>query len=170
MDDFERVVQLTEDHYGDRTRIDPDWEGSPLQWLKSIPPSACGAVGRRVVRELLEAEGFNTSGGRINFNVAGIPTVTKTSLRWTNGEFTFQQLKFDTFEIAALLGIEPDAVSLWFVPRTELVQQADGQHGGAEATETAWLRFPASSPPDWLAFYGGSIGDALSSLRRLIEG
>lgn len=169
MTDFDDVLAIAEEYHGDRIRIDPSWDQSPIGWLQSAAPSTRGAVGRRIVRSLLAANGFEVSGGAVNFSIGGTRMVSKTSLRWAGGEFVFQQFKFSTFDIAALVGIEPESVSLWFVPRSELVRRAEGQHGGADAIETAWLRFTASSPPQWLAQYGGTIGHALASLDLLIE-
>jgi hypothetical protein len=57
-------------------------------------------------------------------------------------------------------------VRLWFVPKATLFAHSVGQHSGASARETRWLRFPAGDPPAWLRPYGGTLASARAALEE----
>jgi hypothetical protein len=46
------------------------------------------------------------------------------------------------------------------------VPLGSGQHTGAAAQDTKWLRFPAIQPPGWLAAYGGTLPEARAALEK----
>ena len=98
--------------------------------------------------------------------IAGVRVEVKFSTLWGNGGFVFQQIRDQSYEVAALLGIEPQSVRLWVVPKDVLWAEATGQHTGAAATDTKWLRFPASRPPAWLRPYGGTLPEARAALEE----
>jgi hypothetical protein len=99
--------------------------------------------------------------------LGGIRTEVKFSTLWSGGGYTFQQIRDQNYEVAALLGLQPQVVQLWVVPKAELWERANGQHTGAEATDTKWLSFQAQDPPAWLNQYGGTLDVALASLEKL---
>jgi hypothetical protein len=78
----------------------------------------------------------------------------------------FQQIRDQSYEVACLLGLEPQRVHLWAVPKAVLWRNATGQHTGAAAHDTKWLRFPAVQPPDWLKVYGGTLPEARTALEK----
>jgi hypothetical protein len=65
-----------------------------------------------------------------------------------------------------LLGLEPQRVHLWAVPKSVIWQHATGQHTGAAALDTRWVRFPALTPPEWLQPYGGTLAQAAAALEQ----
>jgi hypothetical protein len=146
------------------------WEASPFGWIKREPSRRIGAIGEQLVKAWAAHEGIRVeaaSDAGHDCRLNGIPTEVKFSTRWAKGNFVFQQIRDQTYEVVALLGIEPQAVHLWIVPKEELWLRAAGQHTGASAQDTRWLRFPASRPPDWLMTFGGTLAAARQSLEEI---
>ncbi len=94
----------------------------------------------------------------------------KFSTLWTNSEiFKFQQIRDQDYDFAFLLGISPFDAQAWFVPKSELSYirppELVNQHNGSRGTDTKWLSFVASEPPEWFNAFGGR----LSQVRDLIS-
>lgn len=67
------------------------------------------------------------------------------------------------------IGMSPFDAHCWVIPKTVLRQHVIGhtpQHTGRGDSDTFWLSFVASSPPAWLAAYGGRLADAYEIMRR----
>jgi hypothetical protein len=96
----------------------------------------------------------------------GVFVEVKFSLIWGGGEFVFQQLRDQDYEIACLLGLKPQRVHLWAVPKSIIWENATGQHTGAAAQDTRWVRFPAIGRPEWLRPYGGTPAKAKAALEQ----
>jgi hypothetical protein len=45
-------------------------------------------------------------------------------------------------------------------------EHAKGQHTGAVAQETRWIRFRAVTPPDWFQSYSGTLNEAKAALEQ----
>ena len=43
-----------------------------------------------------------------------------------------------------------------------------GQHTGSGGTETAWIKFKPSNPPEWLNEFGGNLEEAFVIIRTQI--
>jgi hypothetical protein len=146
------------------------WEASPFAWIKREPSRRVGAIGEGLVKAWARHEGIEvaapTDTGH-DCRLNGVPVEIKFSTLWAGGGFVFQQIRDQTYQVAALLGIEPQAVRLWMVPKGDLWVRAAGQHTGANAQDTKWLRFPAAAPPDWLTRFGGSLAGARRSLEEI---
>jgi hypothetical protein len=54
-------------------------------------------------------------------------------------------MRDESYDVIAMLAIEPSRVRIWMVPKRICLRQPR-QHG----RETHWLRFDALDPPDWL--------------------
>jgi len=96
----------------------------------------------------------------------GIAVEVKLSLLWGGGEFVFQQIRDQDYAVACLLGLQPLRVHLWVVPKDILRSHSTGQHTGAAAQDTKWLRFQANSPPTWLSPYGDTLAKAKAALKQ----
>jgi len=146
-----------------------EWEASPFGWIRREPSRRKGAIGEALVRYWATQEGMKverpTDGGH-DCRIDGVPVEIKFSLIWGGGEFVFQQIRDQSYEVACLLGLEPQRVHLWAVPKGVLWLNATGQHTGAAAQDTKWLRFPALQPPDWLTPYGGTLPEARAALEK----
>lgn len=170
--DLERLARLSEQVASEY--VDPaaaDWEASPFAWIRRIPSSRTkGKVGESLVETWARSEGIAvgppTDPGN-DCTLDGVLVEVKFSLRWAGGEFVFQQIRDQNYEVAALLGIEPQSAYLWFVPKAQLWTCASAQHGGAKGKDTRWLRFRANDPPSWLREWGGSFSDARRALEKI---
>lgn len=149
------------------------WEASPFRWIKSEPSRRVGAIGEKLVEAWAMHEGIsvraplNTGHDRI---LDGVKIEVKFSTLWAGGGFTFQQIRDQDYDVAALLALEPLKTHLWFVPKHILFQHAVGQHTGASGTDTMWLRFESSAPPSWLREYGGRLSAAKAALEEARRG
>jgi len=145
------------------------WEASPFAWIKKEPSRRVGAIGEALVKAWAHHEGIRVSAASDSGHdcvLDGARIEVKFSTLWAGGDFVFQQIRDQSYEIAALLGIKPQSVQLWFVPKAILWNNAAGQHTGAEALDTKWLRFKANNPPAWLAHHGGRLSTAKAALEE----
>lgn len=146
------------------------WEASPFAWIKREPSRRVGAIGEGLVKSWAKQAGIvvtpATDAGH-DCRLNGVKIEVKFSTLWAGGDLVFQQIRDQSYEVVALLGIEPQAVRLWMVPKAEIWARTPGQHTGANALDTKWLRFAASTPPDWLAPFGGTLERARRSLEEI---
>jgi hypothetical protein len=149
-----------------------EWEASPFGWIRREPSRRKGAIGEALVRDWATQEGLAverpTDTGH-DCRLAGILVEVKFSLLWAGGEFVFQKIRDQNYEVACLLGLEPQQVHLWAVPKDVLWEHATGQHTGAAAQDTKWLRFKAANPPEWLLRFGGPLPAARAALEEAHE-
>ena len=118
----------------------------------------CAAKGFDVIRSPdCDADGI----------IGGRRVEIKFSTLWESGVYTFQQIRNQDYEYAMCLGISPFDASCWIVPKALLMEKLPSQHGGTQGVDTKWLSFPAAKPPEWLAPYGGSLGQAYNVLKAI---
>jgi hypothetical protein len=145
------------------------WEASPFAWIRREPSRRKGAIGEVLVKDWASGENMQVqaaSNTEHDCRLDGLLVEVKFSLLWGGGEFVFQQIRDQDYDVACLLGLEPQRVHLWAVPKTALWERATGQHTGAAAQDTKWLRFRAAAPPDWLSEFGGELPAARAALEQ----
>ena len=145
------------------------WEASPFAWIKKEPSRRVGAIGEALVRAWARHEGISVSPAVDSGHdcvLDGIRVEVKFSTLWASGDLVFQQIRDQSYQVAALLGIEPQSARLWVVQKHVIWEQASGQHTGAAAVDTKWLRFRATSPPEWLAPCGGTLAEGRAALEE----
>lgn len=166
MTPYEALLQANGDaqvRMGRADAHDP-WAGSPFAWLMRLPSRSRGRAGELIAESWLEGLGFkvqsplNTGHDRV---VAGRKVEIKFSTLWASGEYVFQQLRDQDYELAFLLGVSPTVAQCWVIPKAEAFAHAIPQHGGATGRDTRWLRIQASSPPAWMSAFGGELEEAV---------
>lgn len=151
------------------------WEGSPFSWITKLPSRSKGAVFEKLVSRFLAANGFNvanspdTDADRV---INGLRVEIKGSTLWKNGQYRFQQLRDQNYDVAICLGISPFAVHCWVLPKSVIMEkrgtrELPSQHGGQRGSDTAWLTVRPYSVQDWLLPYGGTLDEAVDILRRV---
>jgi hypothetical protein len=151
------------------TTEDDPWEASPFQWILGEASRRRGAIGERLVKAWARRAGIDVRGPTDTGHDCVLDLVrveVKFSTLWKNGGYKFQQIRDQSYEVAALLGLQPQIVQLWIVPKDVLWERSVGQHTGADAQDTKWLSFQAAEPPDWLDQYGGTLAAAEESLKQ----
>lgn len=146
-----------------------EWETSPFGWIRREPSRRKGAIGEALVKDWAAHEGMKVESALDSGHdcqLDGLRVEVKLSLLWGGGEFVFQQIRDQNYEVACLLGLEPQGVHLWVVPKKVLWKHATGQHTGAAAQDTKWLRFPAATPFPWLKPHGGTLHAAWKALEK----
>jgi hypothetical protein len=146
-----------------------EWDASPFGWIRREPSRRKGAIGEALVKEWAAHEGMQVEPAQStghDCRLNGVRVEVKLSLMWRSGKLVFQQLRDQDYEIACLLGLEPQRVYLWAIPKPIIWERATGQHTGATAQDTRWLRFPAIGPPKWLQPYGGTLAAAKGALEQ----
>jgi len=158
---------------GEYIKPDADpWAGSPFAWIKTRPSRQIGSIGEKLVADWCAAKGLTvtrTGDSDADRVIAGRRVEIKFSTLWENGDYVFQQIRDQRYDVALLLGLSPFEASCWVVPKPVLREQPfrvglSHQHGGQEGTDTIWLRFKAASPPTWLSAFGGPLSAAFEML------
>lgn len=164
---FLEIAQvLSAEYVGELSR----WNGSPFQWLIGLAPRRKGAIGEKLIDLWLVANGYKvkraTHSGCDRI-VNGINFEIKMSTLWGSGIYTFQQLRNQDYAQVFCLGLSPEIVHGWVIPKEVMWEHSLAQHGGKAGVDTKWLQFQAHEPPLWLANYGGSLDDVASVLETL---
>ena len=134
------------------------WANSPYAWIRTLSSSRKGRVGEKFVEKLAHENGIPVSKHRAagsDRTIGKIAAEVKFSTLWATGDYCFQQIRDQEYSHAVLFGLSPHAEHLWVVPKAVLWAHSTPQHTGKAGTETHWLKFNPSQPPDWLAPYGG---------------
>lgn len=150
----------------------PAWVGSPFEWVTQLPPGARGAVGRNLAASWATYLGLEVrrEGSHNQHYVAieGHRVQVKLSTLWDSGVYRFQQIRDQDYEFLLCIGLSPDDVHAWLIPKDEAfvhLPGANGQHTGAGASETYWLELDGYLDPPWVE----PFGNQLSHVRRLLE-
>lgn len=147
------------------TAEDIAWADSPFNWIRQEAPGTKGRIGRELARYILESLGIAVGSAGTGLTANTVPIRVKLSLEWGAGAFKFQQIRDEPFEYVFCLGIYPEGVYGWLIPREDLIvdgvwQERSGltpQHGGIAGTDTYWLSVDPANPPGWLSTYGGTL-------------
>lgn len=145
------------------------WDTSPFRWMRRRSSRQKGAIGKAIVKDWATHEGIRVqaaTGPGHDFQLNGVLVTVKFSMLWSSGQLVFEQLRDQDYDVACLLGVEPQRVRLWAVPKDIIWKHAPGQHTGAAAQETRWVRFRADTPSDWLQSYGGTLNEAKAALEQ----
>ncbi len=154
------------------------WRGSPFRWIAlNLPSRSRGKVFEDLVRKWCAEHSMKigaASGTQADIMIDGVRVEVKGSTLWTGNKiYKFQQIRDQNYRLLVCLGISPFDVHSWVMPK-EIAMQAwqDGlegietQHGGKGGSDTAWLGFVASNPPEWLQPYGGHLRDMCRLIRQ----
>lgn len=159
---FEAFLEANRDAQvamGTATKVDP-WEGSPFEWIMRLASRSRGKAGEVLVEAWLRRLGFRVDrplSGDHDRVVSGQKVEIKFSTLWAQGDYVFQQLRDQDYEVVVLLGVSPTAAHGWVVPKAVAMEYSVPQHGGARGSDTRWLRFRAASPPSWMSEFGGEL-------------
>lgn len=157
---------------GTASGADP-WAGSPFEWIMRLASRRRGKAGEVLVEAWLGRLGFRVGrpvSGDHDRVVNDRKIEIKFSTLWEGGDYVFQQLRDQEYELVILLAVSPAAANGWVVPKAVAIERSVPQHGGARGSDTRWLRFKAAAPPTWLAEYGGDPVDFERSVRRRFGG
>lgn len=152
---------------------DDPWAGSPFAWIKTRPSRQVGKIGEQLVAGWAAAKGLDvvrTGDSEADRVINGVRVEIKFSTLWASGNYVFQQIRDQRYDVALFLGLSPFTASAWVVPKSVLMERPfrpglTAQHGGRAGRDTAWLQFPASHPPSWLTQFGGTLSRAHDVLR-----
>jgi hypothetical protein len=162
---------------GDYLDEEAIWQGSPFAWIKSRPSRQIGKIGEQLVAGWCAAKGFdviNSPDSEADRIIQGIRVEIKFSTLWKCGEYRFQQLRDQNYNIAICLGISPFDAHCWVLPKPLILkswgvyQGISTQHGGKSGSDTAWLSINPETVPPWLIKQGGSLSQGFSVLRSYL--
>ena len=148
-------------------RLQP-WIESPFAWILTLPSRTKGAVGEKIVADWLSANGCSVSKpphSGCDRVVNGTNIEIKLSTLWEGGSYVFQQLRDQDYSFVFCIGISPQDVHAWVIPKAVAWDHSIPQHGGKEGKDTRWLSFQADSVPAWLLPYGGSLPSVVKMIQ-----
>ena len=171
---FARLVAIAGEIEGEYAASESrDWRGSPFEWLRGLQSRRRGKAAETLVERWLSAAGFEVSppgDSEADLLVNGRRVEVKSSTLWDSGTYRFQQIRDQNYEIMVCLGLSPFEAHCWVLTKSLLLERVighgRGQHGGAAATETAWLTVDPDAPEDWLRPRHGRLEDAIELMRE----
>lgn len=151
------------------------WEHSPYAWIRAQPSRRVGKIGEQLVRGWVALHGFevrHSPDSKADLLINEHRVEVKFSTLWANGEYKFQQIRDQDYELCICLGVSPRVAHCWVLPKKALLENVighgHGQHTGAEGHDTSWLGFAADDPEPWMKQWGGTLAQALDVLRGLL--
>ena len=145
--------------------------GSPFEWIMTLPSRSKGAVGERIAAAFFSAAGYvvrkPTNSGHDRL-INGHKVEVKMSSLWKGGGYTWQQIRDQDYEYCLLLGLAPQAASVWLMPKAVAVEHSVPQHGGSVGQDTRWLTVLATAIPPWMDDWGGDPDRCLELARTLL--
>lgn len=166
--DFNRMTELSIE-YALNHPAEREWVGSPFQWLRNVPSATQGAMGRHLVEDW--AIGMGLAAGHVTENnqhyvlINGTRIQVKLSTLWRSNIYRFQQIRDQQYDYLLCIGLSPQDVHAWLIPKTEALDHlrgVSGQHTGADATETYWITAIPGRNGNWLDEYGDQLSDVKS--------
>ena len=176
---YEKLEQLSLRLSANYEDEDLEWRNSPFAWIKPRPSRQRGKIAEELVAGLCDVEGLivlPSPDSDADLIVEGTRVEIKSSTLWASGEYKFQQLRDQNYEIAICLGLSPFTAHFWALPKKVLLQhwQAGSpgikpQHRGRGGTDTAWIKLSPHNPPIWMQPYGGYLEEGMATLRSLLD-
>lgn len=144
------------------------WTGSPFAWIIALPSRQVGKIGEQLVAGWCASRGLRVVPSRdaqADLLINSKRVEVKFSTLWAGGDYVFQQIRNQQYELVLFLGLSPFKASCWVVPKEVILTLPlkaglRYQHGGQAGRDTIWLRFAAETPPSWLRRYGGTLENA----------
>jgi len=163
---LQKVLKQREKEY----ESDNKFKNSPYKWLKNCPSGRKGKIAEDLILEWCAVKKLRSErGDKKNYDllIENKRVEVKLSFLWETGVFKFQQIRNkQNYQYCLCLGVSPDEISAWLIPKNELRRNRPGlkpQHGGKKGVDTKWLSFRPEDPPKWIDKYG----DGLSAVQRL---
>jgi hypothetical protein len=147
------------------------WSNSKHKWVRELQSGSKGRVGELFIEEWFSLEGIkvqpsrNGEGDRF---ISGLEIEIKLSTLWERGVLCFQQIRDQKYDLVFFIGILPDKVYFWSVPKDIAIKYSVPQHSGKDGNDTKWLLVDCNNIPDWLSSYGGSLDVGLEVYKKQI--
>lgn len=143
-----------------------EWNDSPFNWIRGLPPASKGVVGRFTGSRLLQDYGFTVTAYRFELRVNAQSILSRMATKWEGDIVKFQNVRDIKFDHVLCLALYPKSAYAWLIPKSEIwlngKVRADrlgvrSQHKGADA----WIDVNPKSAHPWLKPYGGTIDDMI---------
>lgn len=151
------------------------WAGSPFEWVKGgIASRTKGMVGELIVAEFLSRNNFTVGkspDSDADIVVNNWRAEVKLSTLWRGGNYQFQQIRNQNYDILFCLGISPHSVHAWVTEKAAIEwDDIANQHGGRAGSDTWWIPCqPGQAPHSWLRPQDGDITKICDELNRIIN-
>lgn len=156
--------QAVAQNKADFTPNEDAWAGSRYAYLRTLQSRRRGAAGEALVENLLRSLGYQvarTKDTHADRKVTGTGGETrieiKFSTEWEGGWYRWSQFRDQDYDWVVLVGISPHAARIWVIPKDVVLAHAEGQHSGADATETFWMAVDVNNIPEWMNEWGGDL-------------
>jgi hypothetical protein len=154
------------------------WGTSPFRWIRLESSKRKGAIGEKLVERWLVSNGLDVSrspdsdADRI---INGHRSEIKMSTLWETGVYKFQQLRNQNYEFAICLGLSPNDIHCWVLPKQNIMEfwgsgVIGSQHNGNRGHETAWFSVDPDNVPNWLSPFGGTLESSINKIISLTTG
>ena len=140
------------------------------------PSRSIGAIGEKIVASWLAMHDFNVQrspDSEADRVVEGKRIEIKFSTLWEAGQYVFQQIRNQNYEIIVFLGVSPNDAHCWVLPKLKVMELWHtgvicGQHTGQGGGDTAWVHLHPSNDNPYFAPYGNSLHEALNAISKLV--
>ena len=164
--DFEMLASLAMYIRNDLEEQNEVWEGSPFGWVTQLPAAKKGKLGRNLIASWCVAKGLTISypnDKKANLIINNYRIATKFSTLWSEGNYTFQQIRNDGYDYLICLGISPTEAHCWIFNRDYIIEKAKPQHIGSDF----FFSINPENPPEWAYIGGGKLDEVYSILKHL---
>jgi hypothetical protein len=143
-----------------------EWDDSPFNWIRGLPPASKGAIGRYIGSGLLQAYGFTVSAYRYELRVNGQEILARVAMKWEGNIIKFQNVRDVKFNHVLCIGLYPSKAYAWLIQKNEIWLNGKvrtgrsgvtSQHKGADA----WMHIDPANVQSWLKPYGGTIEEMI---------
>ncbi|MEX2143301.1 MAG: site-specific DNA-methyltransferase [Anaerolineales bacterium] len=169
--EFRKLASTGSYLQGELEEINDLWKDSPFEWVLQLSPRKRGKLGRELLMAWFANEG-------VKFSRAGESGETlvldkyrfaiKFSTPWNGVAYKFQQIRLSDYNYLICFGLSPFAAHCWIFDKDYAIKNAQTQHKAEKGGEF-WLTIDPNEVPEWAKTSGGSLNNALSVLKGVID-
>ena len=169
--EFRELAATASRLQGDLDEINDLWKDSPFEWVLQLPSRKKGKFARELLMSWFAEKGISFEKVRDSsetLSYGGKVFAIKFSTLWNSGNYTFQQIRPKGYDYLICFGISPFFANCWILERKNTLQNSSEQHRGEKGAEY-WFAIDPRDPLEWVKGSGGSMNNALKSLKSIIR-
>jgi site-specific DNA-methyltransferase (adenine-specific) len=169
--EFRSLASAASSLQSNMEEINDFWKDSPFEWVLQLPSRKKGKFARELLMSWFSGKGINFVKGKDSSETIAIEKLLfaiKFSTLWSHGAYMFQQIRPKGYDFLICFGLSPSAAHCWILDKKTTIKNSTAQHRGEKGAEY-WFAVNPKEPPEWTQGHGGSMEQALRTLRRIVK-